>query len=381
MVRPLSLTWSQVLAWRARRSHLTTPSTTGVVDVARRLSGVQAQVMSSAELALSIRTKNVQPADVNGALWRERSLVKTWTARGTLHLVPPNDLPLWLAAMQARGRYWAKPAWERYHGVSASEMDLVLDGIDEVLDGRALTRAELAQRLGRVIKRPDVAERVMGSWGSVIKPAAYWGKLCFGPNRGRNVTFVSPREWIGPWDDVDGDEALGELALRYVDTYGPSTRDDYIRWLGVESKVGRRGFDAIASTLVPVDVEGVDAWLTPAGAADIARRTSRSSVRLLPAFDPYVVGVLKHLERLLPDPSLRARVSRAAGWISPTIVINGRVVGVWRPERGRRRVDIAIDPFFDLASADEKALRVQMEAMSRLLERVPADDNADANDS
>jgi hypothetical protein len=133
--------------------------------------------------------------------------------------------------------------------------------------------------------------------------------------------------------------------------------------------------------LVPVDVEGVDAWLTPAGAADIARRTSRSSVRLLPAFDPYVVGVLKHLERLLPDPSLRARVSRAAGWISPTIVINGRVVGVWRPERGRRRVDIAIDPFFDLASADEKALRVQMEAMSRLLERVPADDNADANDS
>jgi hypothetical protein len=381
MVRPLSLTWSQVLAWRARRSHLTTPSATGVVDVARRLSGVQAQVMSSAELALSIRTKNVQPADVNGALWRERSLVKTWTARGTLHLVPPDDLPLWLAAMQARGRYWAKPAWERYHGVSASEMDLVLDGIDEALDGRALTRAELAQRLGRVIKRPDVAERVMGSWGSVIKPAAYWGKLCFGPNRGRNVTFVSPREWIGPWDDVDGDEALGELALRYVDTYGPSTRDDYIRWLGVESKVGRRGFDAIASTLVPVDVEGVDAWLTPAGAADIARRTSRSSVRLLPAFDPYVVGVLKHLERLLPDPSLRARVSRAAGWISPTIVINGRVVGVWRHERGRRRVDIAIDPFFDLASADEKALRVQMEAMSRLLERVPADDNADANDS
>jgi hypothetical protein len=133
--------------------------------------------------------------------------------------------------------------------------------------------------------------------------------------------------------------------------------------------------------LVPVDVEGVDAWLTPAGAADIARRTSRSSVRLLPAFDPYVVGVLKHLERLLPDPSLRARVSRAAGWISPTIVINGRVVGVWRHERGRQRVDIAIDPFFDLASADEKALRVQMEAMSRLLERVPADDNADANDS
>jgi hypothetical protein len=374
MGRPRSLTWRQVLAWRARRSHLTKPSTTGVVDVARRLGGVQAQVMSSAELALSIRTSGVQPADVHDALWRDRALVKTWTARGTLHLVSPDDLPLWLGAMQARGRYWAKPSWERYHGVSAGEMDLVLDNIEAALDGRVLTRSELAQRLGRITKRPDLAERIMGSWGSVIKPAAYWGKLCFGPSRGRNVTFVSPRVWIGPGNEVDGDEALAELALRYVETYGPSTRDDYIRWLGVESKVGRRGFDAIASKLVPVEIEGVDAWLTPTGAADIVRRPSRPTVRLLPAFDPYVVGVLKHLDRLLPDPSLRARVSRPAGWISPTITVDGRVVGVWRHERRRQGVEIVLDPFGDLDDVDEKAVHAQVDATARLLERVPPGD-------
>jgi hypothetical protein len=372
MPRPLSLTWPRVLAWRARRSHLTTPSTIGVVDVARRLGGVQAQLMSSAELALSIRTRGGRPGDVSDALWKDRTLVKTWTARGTLHLLPPEDLPLWFAAMQARGAYWAKPAWERYHGVTAAEIDLVLDSVPRALDGRVLTRAELARRLGRVMKRPDLADRVMGSWGAVIKPAAYHGKLCFGPNRGRNVTFVSPRDWVGPWEDVDADEALGDLALRYVDTYGPSTRDAYIRWLGVESKVGRRGWDRARSTLVPVDVEGTEAWLTPAGASDIRRRRTGTSVRLLPAFDPYVVGVLGHLERLVPDPSLRSRVSRAAGWISPTITVDGRVVGVWRHKRSRRGVEVTVDPFVALSSSDERALKAQVEAISGLLERVPA---------
>jgi hypothetical protein len=374
MPRKVSLTWPQVLAWRARRSHLTAPLPAGMVDVARRLVGVQAQVMSSAELALSIRTKGVQPTDVSDALWVDRALVKTWTARGTLHLVPPDDLPLWFAAMQQRGRYWAKPAWERYHGVSAREMDLVLDSMEQALDGRVLTRAELAQRLGRVMKRPDLAERVMGTWGAVIKPAAYWGKLCFGPNRGRNVTFVSPREWMGPWVDVDGTEALAELALRYVDTYGPSTRDDYTRWLGVEAKIGRRGFDAIASKLVAVDVEGLDAWLTPAAAASITKRSPRSTVRFLPAFDPYVVGVLRHLDRLLPDASLRARVSRTAGWISPTIAVDGRIVGVWRHDRIRGGVELTVETFVDLPRDEEQAVEVQRATMSRLLERVPPGD-------
>ena len=144
------LTWPQVLAWRTGQSHLAAPSGDGPVEVARRLRGVQAQVMSSAELALSVRTKGARPADVQDALWRDRSLVKTWTARGTLHLVPSDELALWCAAMQARGAYWAKPAWERYHGVSADDMERILGGLDEALHGRCLTRQELASSKAQI---------------------------------------------------------------------------------------------------------------------------------------------------------------------------------------------------------------------------------------
>jgi hypothetical protein len=368
-----------VLAWRTGRSHLAAPSGDGPVEVARRLRGVQAQVMSSAELALSVRTKGTRPADVQDALWRDRSLVKTWTARGTLHLVPSDELALWCAAMQARGAYWAKPAWERYHGVSADDMERILGGLDEALQGRCLTRRELAERLGQVTGHHELASRIMGSWGAAIKPAAYQAKLCFGPNRGRNVTFVAPKEWIGSWHDVDGDTALGTLVRGYLDTYGPSTRDDFARWLGVEGKVARRAFALVQHELVAVDVEGSPAWLTPEGAASVVRARARGIVHLLPAFDPYVVGVLAHLGRLLPDPSLRPRVSRPAGWISPTVVVDGRIVGVWHHQRRARGIEISLEPFEPLPAAVQESVERRVRSTATLLARTgDADDLPEA---
>lgn len=376
MPAELSLTWSQVLAWRLARSFLTKPAARDATEVAERLIGVQAQVMSSAEVAISLRARGVQPADVARALWEDRSLVKTWTARGTLHLVTPPDLALWCAAMRARGEYWDKPSWARYHGVTGDEMRTLLAGMDEALTGRCLTRQELADSLGGVTEHPELAARVMSSWGATIKPAAFHAKLCFGPNRGRNVTFVSPADWLGAWKPADSDEALAVLARRYVATYGPSIRDDVTRWMGVEPKVGRRAFQSVVDELVEVDVEGQSAWMAPADAKRAVRTEPRGIVRLLPAFDPYVVGVLRHLDRVVPEPSLRCEVSRKAGWISPTIVVDGRIVGLWRHDRRGRSVQITLSPFASLGSEASAAAEREVASMERLLARLPEEDTA-----
>jgi hypothetical protein len=283
--------------------------------------------------------------------------------------------------MTARGEFWAKPAWVRYHGITPEEMARILGGIDHVLAGECLTRAELADRLGRHTGLPDLAAHVMGSWGAAIKPPAFRGLLCFGPSEGRNITFVSPRDWIGPaWHPVDEDVALATLARRYVDTYGPSTLADLTRWLGVEAKVARRGWNAVVDELVPVAVDGEIAHVTEEGLAALSalsdtRGRPAGHVRLLPAFDPYVVGVLQHLERLLPEPGLRPAVSRTAGWITPTIVVDGKVVGVWRYQRNGKGVTIELEPFVALPKAQRAAADRLVEPMASLLGR--ADDEAD----
>jgi hypothetical protein len=80
----------------------------------------------------------------------------------------------------------------------------------------------------RHLERDDLAERLSSGWGSVLKPSACYGLLCFGPSRGRNVTFVSPRDWItGAWQQPGGDTAMRTVLRRFLDGYGPTTADDF----------------------------------------------------------------------------------------------------------------------------------------------------------
>jgi len=99
-----SITWAQVAALRMRRQHLLEPAPHArLVDVVRDHVGIQAQVMSSAELSLRARVTSVRRPDVGAALWDERTLVKTWAMRGTIHLLAAEDLPLVVAARCADG--------------------------------------------------------------------------------------------------------------------------------------------------------------------------------------------------------------------------------------------------------------------------------------
>jgi Winged helix DNA-binding domain len=131
----------------------------------------------------------------------------------------------------------------------------------------------------------------------------------------------------------------------------------------------------VLDDLVPVSVDGELAHLTEDGLASLSARTGpersrpRGDVRLLPAFDPYVVGVLQHLELLLPEPGLRAAVSRTAGWITPTIAVDGRIVGVWRYQRGAKGVTIELEPFGTLTKAQRAAANRLVEPMASLLGR------------
>src|SRR5689334_10966867 len=104
-----SLTWAQVNTWRLAQHSLAPRLAEGqLVEAVSRTGGIQAQVMSAAELAIGARADGVTPQAVQSALWRERTLVKTWAMRGTLHLLAAGDLPAFVAAQSVHGmRGWA----------------------------------------------------------------------------------------------------------------------------------------------------------------------------------------------------------------------------------------------------------------------------------
>ncbi|MGH2529826.1 MAG: DNA glycosylase AlkZ-like family protein, partial [Actinomycetota bacterium] len=110
-----------------------------LLDVVRDVCGIHAQVQSMAELQVWARVEGVSPNDVRDALWAERSLVRTWCMRGTLHLLTAEDLPLFVAALRQHDRWW-KGAWLRMIGFSESELRAILDVIRDVLGARPLSR-------------------------------------------------------------------------------------------------------------------------------------------------------------------------------------------------------------------------------------------------
>jgi Winged helix DNA-binding domain len=142
------LAWDQVAAWRAARHHLEGRApATAMLEVVAGIAGLHAQVLSSAELTLWARVEGLAPDAVRRALWEERSLVKTWAMRGTLHLLPAAEFPEWQAALSTR-RLWEAGAWQRGFGVSLAELERLNDAIAQALDGQLLTREELAARVG-----------------------------------------------------------------------------------------------------------------------------------------------------------------------------------------------------------------------------------------
>jgi hypothetical protein len=361
---PTELSWAQVHAFRLDRHHLMRRAAKKeLVRVVGEIGGVQAQVMSAAELQTAVRV-DCQVQDVRDALWKRKTLAKTWLMRGTLHLVPADDLPLYTAATRA-GWIRLRSSWLKFVQLSEPEFWEVVEAIGQALDGEVLTREELIAKVGK--GRPVRIREVMKSgWGGILKPVARSGLLCFGPSRGQSVTFVRPQQWLGAWREVDPDQALVEVARRYLRAYGPATREDFTRWMGSWSGAGKAAWAGLADELVSVTIEGRRADLLSADVKLISKQAVEESIQLLPLFDPYLMGHSKRDHMV--DAANLSKVSRTAGWISAVVLVDGRVAGTWKhvvaADAGLR---ITVEPFRRLSAKTTAGVRRKAESLAEAL--------------
>jgi hypothetical protein len=367
----IKLTWSQVAAWRVRRHHLDRRAPAGsMLAVAGRILGLHAQVLSCAELTAWARVEKLKREAVQRALWHDRTLVKTWAMRGTLHLLPTAEYPLWHAALAVNPRYLRPRAWQNYFGITMAELEHLTETIGAALDGRVLTREELVAEVGRLSGSAAFASKLAASsWGTILKPAAFTGRLCFGPSVGQRVQFTHPYTWLAAAGlPVDAQTATADITRRYLTAYGPATYRDLARWWGGGGIVGaKRWIAALGDEAREVEVEGTRAWMLAADARKLRQLAPlQKSVRLLPGFDQYVVVASCHAEHLLPA-GLRTRVYRPQGWISPVLLVNGRMEGTWRHAIKNGRVEVVIEPFGRVAAWVRRGAGEEAERLAAFL--------------
>lgn len=328
-----SLGWDAVLGWRLRRQGLVEPFP-DLPSAVAALAGVQAQVPSAAAHALHLRCPEVAADSIERALVHDRTLVRTWAQRGTLHLLPAAEWRTWIAGLSARVRRVDR-AWERYHGITADELETITEAIPEVLAGRRMSREELTAALVERLGAPHLTEPLRSGWGAALKPAANLGRLCHGPVRpDGGVTFVRPVDWLGAEvtePPVAQAEGVRALIAAFLDACGPATPEDFARWFGVQPARGKRLWRDHAPPLAAVDVDGARAWVTAASADSLLAAEPVEGVWALPAFDPWVLHPRSHRDVTVPTEHAAA-VSRAGGWISPVVVVDGWVAATWKAE-------------------------------------------------
>ena len=368
MTRPTAprVTWRQALAWRMERHLLDPVGSASVEAVVRRLCGVQAQVASSAELAVRVRRRDPVPGEVGAALTDGR-LIKTWAMRGTLHLFPAEDAGTFLSLMAA-GRSWERPSWVKYFGVTPEGIETLRLAVRDILDGRVLTREAL---IAEVTKRPGldhVGDSLRSGWGTLLKPIAWQGDLCFGPSQGTQVTFTHPtsasRRWVAP---APPDEAAPRAIAAYLGAYGPATFAAFGSWLagGWFGKRKLAGwFAELGDALAEVDLEGEPAVILAADLDGLLATRGTDVVRLLPGFDQYVLGPGTADGHVTPARRRRA-VSRQSGWISPVVVVGGVVSGTWAVDGE----DLRVEWFHEAGAIPSDALDGEVGRLGGILER------------
>jgi hypothetical protein len=324
-------------------------------------------VLGSAELTLWARVEDLEPGWVEHALWQERALVKTWAMRGTLHLLPTDEAPLWIGAQGALPPRWEKPSWPRGFGVTPEEVAGILAAVPEALARRPLTREQLADAVARELGAAHLTDRLREGFGALLKPSAFLGDLCFADNDGRNVRFTRPDQWIDGWTPMDPVEAADGVTRRYLAAYGPATREAYDRWLGAGSPAhAGRLIARLGDEVTEVETEAGPAWALAADVEALGQAGPPEGVRLLPAFDQHVVGTPRGTDAVLPAKH-RDRVYRAQGWLSPVLLVDGRFAGVWSHERKGGTVRVAIEPFRRLAPKARTAAEAEAERLAAFL--------------
>jgi hypothetical protein len=327
------------------------------------LCGVQSQVLSYAVLALWARVEGITMQNVQDALWKHRSLVKTWCMRGTLHLISASDLPVYVAARKTTmvvKRDWLTPE------IGVEERERIVRGIREALDGQILTREELAVE---VVKRLGMSARVrkhmLSGWGNLLQPAAEQGYLCFGPSEGSKVTFVRPDQWIGMWDEPEEPEAWKTLLRRFFSAYGPATYHDIGHWWGLSPDKAKMLMDYIADELEEVEFEGEKRWVRREDVEGILNAENVHSVKLLPSWDCYVM--FYHPRELFVSQRNRARIFTKLQGNKPVLLVDGVAGGVWEQRRKGGHIEVRVQPFGDLSSAKDRLVREEATSLGEFL--------------
>jgi len=380
--KPVRVSWKQVAAFRLSRHRLSKKTSLAALSsVPGDMAGAQAQVLLAGQMSIWPRVKGARLQDVESALWKERTLVRAWGMRGTMFLLPSDELSVFVRGSARRAAYNLN--WAIRHAGSKQDVDKLLDRVSEILE-EPRTRTDLAQMLTES-HGYKTKSKAAGGWGDKRKvPHVKVGTIslsmgfllhiirardiiCLGSNQGTEASYVRADKWIKNWKDVSQEKAERELLVKYLKAHGPATINDFAIWEGLYMKDAKDIWSKEAENIVEVDIEGSKAGTLESDLPELeSAKINEPVVRLVPYFDSFLLGHKSHLN--IVDEKNRKKVYRSQGWVSPVLLVDGRAQGVWSHVQKKNDLEVKITPFSKLSNQVTERAKEEASDLGRFLD-------------
>ena len=344
-----------------------------IVKVVGRVCGPHSQLPMTPYYSLLNRIKDFEPEMLDRLLYKDKSLVKTWFMRGTLHTIPSQDFPTYHNALRRmwfehHGKYMNKPDWPS----RVDREKKLYPTIKKALANKPLRRKELSDRVRMLLANESQPyERLFSAWGGILKETSYLGLTVHAEPSGRESCFARVDRWL-PNANIGGIEetkARQQLLIKYLRSYGPASTQDFACWSGMSTSEARKTIEDCRE-LVEIKLEGssTELWMLQENYKNIERIDPDAPVppRLLPKYDSYLMGH-KNRSRIIRDELLQKVYRPVVGEVAATVLINGRIVGTWTSKKTKRNLKIVVSPLERPASDILVALKRPPEELASFI--------------
>jgi len=327
-----------------------------LVDVVGTVCGLHSQLPLTPYSSLWNRVNDFEPQLLDDALYHKRNLVKTWFMRGTLHIIPSKDLPIYHNALKRmwfehHGRYMNTPDWPNRE----QRERLIYPKILEALAEKQLRRKELNDKTRSLLgDEGQPYARLFSAWGGILKETSYMGLTVHAQPCGKESCFARLDQWLPDMNlrEISEDQARNELLLKYLHCYGPASAQDFACWSGLLTSEATKTIENNLAVLKPVQVReaGKRFWMLRNDFKNLQKLDLEEEIPpcLLPKFDSYVMGH-KDRTRIIEDPFLKQVYRPVVGDVAATVLVNGRIAGTWTSKKTRKALTVVVKAFGKLS--------------------------------
>jgi hypothetical protein len=342
---------------RLRAQAIAHPHSATPERIVAHLGAIQAQDYPGALWSIGLRLSGATRVDVEGAIMN-RTIIRTWPMRGTLHFIPAADAQWMLELLTPRV---IKGAAGRHRRL---ELDDAAFRRSRMLVTKALKRDSILTRTALFAALDKGRVSTVGQRGiHILQQLSMERMLCYGPHSEKQPTFVLFDDWIQTSCRIDRDDALRTLAARFFGSHGPATIRDFAWWTGLTVADAKVGLHLAQPSLERVATDDGELWM----ANDLSTvTTAEPRAHLLPGFDEFMLGYKDRSASLAPRYAGRV-VPGGNGMFLSTLVLDGQVRGTWQRSARAKSVVLHASPFVRLTASERAAFAGPVERHAQFL--------------